>query len=171
MLGRYSTSTGVKMFRQLSSAILMLIFCLLMTVHPSYASGDENPDTDRNHAPVKGTGTPGRIAKWKTAHKLTDSVVSEANGNVGINVGTPGEKLHLGDGNFLIEGGGETAIKIKEDATFVSTISGTSSNPIFELGRIIKAGDGDPEFRIIYHDDHNDERSVLEFDRKGIVAS
>jgi hypothetical protein len=92
-------------------------------------------------------------------------------GDVGINVTTPGQKLHLGDGNFLIEGGGETAVKIKRDVTYSGGPSGISQNPIFELGRIIQAGDGDPEFRFLYSDDSAPERSVLEFDRKGIVAS
>jgi hypothetical protein len=92
-------------------------------------------------------------------------------GNVGIGTRSPGQKLHIGDGNLLIEGGGETALKIKRDETYTSAVSGVSANPIFELGRIIQAGDGDPEFRIVYSDDNTPERSVLEFDRKGIVAS
>ncbi len=93
-------------------------------------------------------------------------------GNVGINLTAPaGERLHLGDGNFLIEGGGETAIKVKRDIIFTGGPSGISQYPIFELGRIIQAGDGDPEFRFLYSDDNTPERSVFEFDRKGIVAS
>jgi len=92
--------------------------------------------------------------------------------NVGINLTAPaGQRLHIGDGNILIEGGGETAVKIKRDITYTGGPSGDSPNPIFELGRIIQAGDGDPEFRFVYSDDGTEERSVLEFDRKGIVAS
>jgi len=93
-----------------------------------------------------------------------------AEGNVGIGATAPGEKLHIGDGNALLEGGGETAVMFKRDATFVG-VSGTSANPIFKIGRIIQAGDGDPEFRVLYSDDATAERSVIEFDRKGIVAS
>ena len=93
------------------------------------------------------------------------------NGNVGIGTQFPGQKLHIGDGNILIEGGGETAVKVKRDVTYSSVVSGASKNPVFELGRIIQAGDGDPEFRILYSDDNTPERAVLEFDRKGIVAS
>jgi hypothetical protein len=92
-------------------------------------------------------------------------------GNVGINTTFPGERLHIGDGNLLIEGGGQTAVKIKRDKIFTGGVSGVSQNPVFELGRIIPAGDGDPEFRFLYSDDNTLERSVLEFDRKGIVAS
>lgn len=94
----------------------------------------------------------------------------DADGRVGIGVDNPGERLHIGDGNVLIEGGGETALVIKRDAIF-DGISGESANPIFRLGRIIAAGDGDPELRALYSDDATDERSVFEFDRKGIVAS
>ena len=91
--------------------------------------------------------------------------------NVGINLsGAPGQRLHLGDGNMLIEGGGETAIQMKRDISYTG-ISGLSQNPIFHTGRITQAGDGDPEFRFFYSDDNTPERSVLEFDRKGIVAS
>lgn len=92
-------------------------------------------------------------------------------GNVGINNNVPGEKLHIGDGNLLIEGGEQTAVKIKIDKTFSGGPSGDSPNPIFELGRIQEAGDHDPEFRFLYSDDKTPERTVLEFDRKGIVAS
>ena len=90
---------------------------------------------------------------------------------VGIGIAAPAERLHLADGNFLLEGGGETAVKIKRDTTYNGGPSGPSQNPIFQLGRIIQAGDGDPEFRFLYSDDKTSEQSVFEFDRKGIVAS
>jgi hypothetical protein len=90
---------------------------------------------------------------------------------LGINVPSPGQLLHIGEGNILIEGGEETAIQMKRDITYTGGPSGTSKNPIFLLGRIVQAGDGDPEFRFLYSDDNTSERAVLEFDRKGIVAS
>jgi hypothetical protein len=120
---------------------------------------------------IKGSGTPDRIPKWNTDLTLGDSVIVEKDGNVGIGVAMPGEKLHLGDGNFLLEGGGETAIKIKRDVTFTGGPSGTSQFPIFQIGRIIQAGDGDPEIRFMYSDDNTPERAVFEIDRKGIAAS
>jgi len=108
----------------------------------------------------------------------TQPLFVDAEGNVSITTALgiglsvpPGERLHIGDGNVLIEGGGETAIKIKRDITYTGGPSGTSQNPIFQMGRITQAGDGDPEFRFLYSDDYTAERSVLEFDRKGIVAS
>lgn len=93
-----------------------------------------------------------------------------ANGNVGIGLTEPGQRLHIGDGNVLIEGGGETALLIKRDFT-ANGISGESVNPIFQLGRITAAGDGDPELRVLYSDESTAPRAVFEFDRKGIVAS
>jgi hypothetical protein len=94
-------------------------------------------------------------------------------GRVGIGVASPGQKLHLGDGNILIEGGDETALQMKRDFTTTGVPSGTgpSHNPIFYLGRIQQAGDGDPEFRLLYSDYTSPERSVFEIDRKGIAAS
>jgi hypothetical protein len=91
-------------------------------------------------------------------------------GNVGIGIANPGEDLHVLEGNILIEGAGETALKIKRQATFTGE-SGVSKNPIFEFGRITQGGDHDPQVRFLYRDDATSERSVFEFDRKGIVAS
>jgi len=85
--------------------------------------------------------------------------------------GSPGQLLHLGDGNMLIEGGGETAFMWKRDIIMTGGASGTSTNPIFQVGRIIQAGDGDPEIRFIYSDDAAVERVIMELDRKGIIAS
>ncbi len=113
-------------------------------------------------------------------------------GDVGLGISTtnPGEKFHMGDGNLFIEGGGETAFIMKRHVTWCEEgvpqtkecPSGQSKNPIFKFGRIVQAGDGDPEFRFIYEDDdlrqqHNAdpnkpyEYTIMEFDRKGIVAS
>lgn len=99
-------------------------------------------------------------------------------GNVGFGTAiVPGELFHIGDGNMLLEGGGEVAQKFKRDFTTsgqrdgVQTGSGQSINPIFSIGRIIEAGDGDPELRLMYADDSSYERTVFEIDRKGIVAS
>ncbi len=91
--------------------------------------------------------------------------------NLGVNVITAGERIHLGDGNLLIEGGGETAVKIKRDIIIANGYSGDSPFPMFQIGRVITAGDGDPELRFLYSDDITPERAVFELDRKGIVAS
>ena len=101
----------------------------------------------------------------------TNRVTVDGLGRVGIGAAAPGEKLHLGDGNVLIEGGGETALMFKRDVTYTGGPSGTSVNPIFKLGRVTQAGDHDPEFRLLYSDDTTADRSVFEVDRKGIAAS
>ena len=120
---------------------------------------------------IQGAGTTGKIAKWLNSMTLTDSVINESNGNVGIGVSTPGEKLHIADGNLLIEGVREQAVIMKLGQTFTGGPSGPSVRPIFQLGRIVQAGDLDPEFRFLYRDDNTPEQSVFEVDRKGIVAS
>ena len=124
------------------------------------------------------TGTTNRLLKFISANTVGNSTITDIGGNIGIgSVTSPGELLHIGDGNILLEGGNEVAQKFKRDFTTtgenggVPTGSGTSVNPIFQIGRIIQAGDGDPEIRIMYSDDYAFERTVFEVDRKGIASS
>lgn len=107
-------------------------------------------------------------------------LVIGTNGNIGINLSTlsPGQLLHLGDGNILLEGGGETAMLFKLGATIdgVPTSGPTHPNapfvnPIFQIGRVIKGGDGAPQFRWMYTDDGKPERVVFELDSEGILSS
>ena len=132
----------------------------------------ENLSNKQNSLVVDGTGI-----KYPTVDAVNAGINSSSNwnrngnniynsnsGNVGINVVNPGELFHLGDGNMLLEGGGEVAQKFKRDFTTsgerlgVPTGSGQSVNPIFSIGRIIEAGDGDPELRIMYSDDNTTYR-------------
>lgn len=103
-----------------------------------------------------------------------------ANGNIGINLSTdlPGQLLHLGDGNILLEGGGETAMIFKRGQVFTGeTTYGTTHpsapfiNPIFQIGRIIQGGDGAPQFRWMFAADNHAERVVFELDSEGILSS
>ena len=130
------------------------------------------------NAGVTSTGTTNRIPKFTSSNSLGDSGLIQVGGNIGMGSAVvPGELFHIGDGNILLEGGGEVAQKFKRDFTTtgenlgVPTGSGISVNPIFQVGRIIQAGDGDPEIRIMYSDDNTSERTVFEVDRKGIAAS
>jgi hypothetical protein len=127
---------------------------------------------------ITASGTTNRIPKFNSSNTLGDSVLIQVGGNLGMGSAVvPGELFHIGDGNILLEGGGEVAQKFKRDFSTtgenlgVPTGSGVSVNPIFQIGRIIQAGDGDPEIRIMYSDDNTTERTVFEVDRKGIVAS
>ncbi|HEY7547040.1 MAG TPA: twin-arginine translocation signal domain-containing protein, partial [Blastocatellia bacterium] len=153
----------------------------LLPVSPTIAAGETKARPfaqPQNFKKIKGRGTPDRIPKWNTDSTIIDSIMVEKMGNIGIGTPMPGEKIHLGDGNFLIEGGGETAIKIKRDFTITGK-SGESPFPIFEFGRITQAGDGDPELVFFYSDDiirsnpdmNKREVKILEVDRKGILAS
>jgi hypothetical protein len=94
-------------------------------------------------------------------------------GHVGIGIESPGQKLHLADGNFLLEGGEETAVQIKRDFTIANASHPQSPfpNPIFKIGRIIEGGDGAPQFRWLYEDDTDVEHVVMELDSEGIMSS
>lgn len=95
---------------------------------------------------------------------------------LGINLSSaPAHAIHLADGNFFIEGGGETAFIMKRYLVTPGTLSGTgvSTNPIFSFGRISEAGDDDPEMKFIFTCDelYPVERVIMKVDRKGIIAS
>jgi hypothetical protein len=86
------------------------------------------------------------------------------NGNVGLGV-SPGQKLHISNGNMLLEGGGETAVQFKRDA-----VVGTQSNPIFAFGRIVSGGINLPDWRVLYSDDTTSERPIWSQESCGTVA-
>ena len=82
-----------------------------------------------------------------------------------IDTGVPqDDSLIIIDGDIILESPFEEAIRMKR-------IGLTPFDPTFALGRMVIAGDGSPEFRVIYSDSITSERSVFEFDNKGIVAS
>jgi len=159
----------------LASAVLVILVALAgaQQWQPATGSGKQPFwNLTGNGGTVPGTQflgtTDGKSLVFKTAG--AERMRIRDNGNVGIGTAFPGEKLHIGDGNILVEGGGEAALLFKRDFTF-NGVSGPSANPIFKLGRVNGAGDGDPELRVLYTDDATAERAVFEFDRKGIVAS
>ncbi len=88
-------------------------------------------------------------------------------GQVGIGITTPDawEALHLNLGNVFMTSPNEQEIRMRR------TGLSTYPNAQFQLGRIAIAGDGSPAFRVLYSDDNTTEKSVFEFDDKGIVAS
>jgi hypothetical protein len=92
--------------------------------------------------------------------------------NLGLGVSTAYHKLHIADGNILMQGGGETAFILKRDVTFSSAHTNAPFvNPIFQIGRIIQGGDGAPQFRWLYSDDSTAETVVMELDSEGIMSS
>jgi len=84
-------------------------------------------------------------------------------GNVGAGTAAPGEALHVEGGSILLNSSGEREIRMRR--------TDLPNAPAFRLGRIVTAGDGSPEFRVLYSDAATPERPVFEFDNKGIVAS
>jgi hypothetical protein len=83
---------------------------------------------------------------------------------IAIGIDVPYESIHVVNGNVRIEGSGT-------DLSYIVKNYGLPLYPQFRMGSIIAGGDGDPEIRWIYSDLSQSERSVFEFDKKGIVAS
>lgn len=57
---------------------------------------------------LDGSGTTGYISKWLDANSITDSVIYESSGNIGIGTSSPAHLLHLSNAsypNFRIDGG------------------------------------------------------------------
>ena len=109
-------------------------------------------------------------SQWIT---VPDGICYNA-GKVGVGTTSPVEKVDVTDGNICIN----VTLPDMENAFIMKKIlsgtgiSGAFHNPMFSLGRIVKGGDGDPEFRVLYYDEIlKKEKTVLEFDRKGIIAS
>ncbi|HWN09896.1 MAG TPA: tail fiber domain-containing protein [Pyrinomonadaceae bacterium] len=60
-----------------------------------------------------GTGTTNRLAKWvDSTGTLSDSIVTETSGNLGIGTATPQDKLHLNGGGIRVEGSGSQFLAI-----------------------------------------------------------
>ncbi len=95
----------------------------------------------------------------------TDAVYVDNEGDVGIGTTNAQASLHIEQGDLLMNSSQEQGIRMKRTG-----MSGYP-NAEFRLGRVITAGDGSPEFRVLYTDDNITERAVFEFDNKGIVAS
>lgn len=107
--------------------------------------------------------TVGTMTVVGNAFSVGASTLVVSGGSVGLGTTAPGEKLHIQSGNLLLDSSGEREIRMRR--------SDLANNPMFKLGRMIIAGDGSPEFRVLYQSDIVSERSVFEFDEKGIVAS
>ncbi len=82
---------------------------------------------------------------------------------IGLAGGNPGQMIHTFGGNWFMDASGEVGLIMRRTAL--------TNNPIFNFGRIITAGDGSPELRVMYSDDLTPERAVFEFDKKGIISS
>lgn len=80
-----------------------------------------SPTTSSGGAPVGGSGIPGTIAKFGTSTTVTNSVIVESGGNIGIGVTPTTEKVAVG-------AGGNDRIGLNVSGT-VSTLTFGSSNP------------------------------------------
>lgn len=87
--------------------------------------------------------------------------------SVGIGTtGSPGQALHIANGNALLDGASENAIIVKRTG-----VIGLRTDPIFSIGRIIAGGVNEPVFRWMYQDSVQAERQVLDIESTGTFAN
>lgn len=122
---------------------------LEISVRPS-SSGDYTTLTPRQPLTAAPYASVSRSVYNSDA--LAEDVISIEGGNT-----------HIKDGDIWLTNSEEHALIMRQ--------TNLANSPTFSLGRIITGGDGSPEFRVLYSDLATAERSVFEFDNKGIVAS
>lgn len=93
---------------------------------------------------ILNTGTGPSLLVEDESSDTTPFVIDD-DGNVGVGLDNPGQKLHIFDGDMLFEKNGENAIQFKNNSLV--------NNPVYHIGRIQIAGIGIPEWRIMYSDD------------------
>lgn len=101
---------------------------------------------------------------------VSNFVWDGANSRLGVGTATPGERIHLYDGNMLLESPAEAAYMVK----FEGDLNGNAniSNPIWSLGRLVEGGVVDHSvFRFLFSSDDVAERSVFEVEDTGTAAS
>ena len=79
--------------RNLSKFYLSAWLCLGLTSFTCATAQTPNVPTSPSNKTVKGSGTAGQLPKWTSPDTLGDSIVNEANGNIGIGTTTPASKL------------------------------------------------------------------------------
>lgn len=105
-----------------------------------------------------GVGTANPLYKL---HVVGDAVVSQ----LGVGTSTPpGQKLHVNQGNILIDGTNETGLLIKRNGDV-----GGFTDPIFTFGRIYDTGIA-PGFSIFYDDATDPEKRVFSLESTGTLA-
>jgi len=139
-----------------------------------------------------GTGSPPSWAPSSSPWTISGTSIYYNLGNVGIGTTNPTSLLTIKDSigqtadmtqwqnssgqNLLqiapsgditqIGYGTEQGIGFKR----VGTV-GTATSPLFQLGRIVAGGNNLPEFRFLYSDGSAAEKSVVEFDNNGTLAT
>jgi hypothetical protein len=94
---RKKRAPGTRIVVGAGAAVLLAVFFGI--------SSQKEVDAANFFFPIKGEGRPGAIAKFVDPFTITNSVISEALGNIGIGTGTPQAKLDV-LGNVRIEGAG-----------------------------------------------------------------
>ena len=81
---------------------------------------------------VSGTGTANKLTKWlDNAGTLSDSVVSETSGNIGINTSTPAAALHVNGNQFINPVGAIPTYEVLAGSDPTSTVMLTTNGSAF----------------------------------------
>jgi len=85
---------------------LLAVTAMMTAVLPCVAQDQDNSQSTPD---LSGTGNAGRVAVWKDSTTLTNSVISQSSGSIGIGTETPGATLEVNgnarvDGNFIVGG-------------------------------------------------------------------
>jgi len=91
---------------------------------------------------LTGEGTPGQIPKWAGPNELTNSVMTEANGNIGVGTATPTSKLHAVAGIIGDAVTGTASAGIGVSGSGSTGVKGTGSYGVVGQGTIGVSGTG-----------------------------
>lgn len=83
----------------------------------------------------------------------------------GVGTTSPGQAIHIANGNFLVDGVSENAYIMKRTG-----VVGLRTDPIFQHGRIVAGGVNEPMYRYMYSDAAQSERPIYIIESTGTNA-
>lgn len=83
----------------------------------------------------------------------------------GVGTTSPGQAIHIANGNFLVDGVSENAYIMKRTGAV-----GIRTDPIFQHGRIVAGGVNEPMYRYMYSDAAQSERPIYIIESTGTNA-
>jgi hypothetical protein len=109
----------------------------------------------------------GQGISFDTLQKLRVNGDSILTGSLKVGDGLPpGQRVHITNGNVLIDGTGETSMMFKRNGTV-----GSDSDPIFQLGRVYEAGIGRAAISLFWFDADSAEKRIWSFEATGTMAT
>jgi len=89
---------------------------------------------------VDGSGTINYIPKWSDEDTMTDSVIYESSGNIGIGTIAPTSKLHVYDGDLKVQGG-TINLRNSTGASGSATLDYASGSGYLDIDRPLRVND------------------------------